>query len=568
METTRKLRVFIGCASESTTTADRIAAIVKSYGHEPLVWTDRKAFLAGEAILSKLIEHSRTVDAAILIFSPDDETVSRGTRGYQPRDNVLMEYGLFAGTLGQKRSVICTTGELKMPVDVAGIVYIDFANEWDAKLRLKEWLDSIQAQPADPEVIGVGLFKSSNHERFTERIRMRLTVAKSIVMMGSGVAILGRPDVVDDLMRRAKAGQYDKVEIYLANPFSPAVEIRLIEEEQGSVKPPDGKRGLLDRLETLLHCWIYNGRPTCVKIKLCDHYPTFALLIIDGDYFVYPYSYRLLGNFSPVLAFSSNNPAHQDFVTFLTDHYQRIRSDALEAEQILHRPKFFRDDLSAFAVFFVPSEDSDLYKFGSAVIGYDVRSRQQVDSQWQAYVGQAAQFGIHLTICDALYFRNNAEVVSAIAEVIYLAKEFSAFELRHLRLKHDYPRKDQVAISIVDASDELHSLHSELVHRLYRRAVASDYTLKHASIDQGIAGNGLHMMNRYHAPFILNRFQPHFTLFSNCGSEDWKRCKKDLDTLFTPRVSRCNVTVDRLAIMGRSAQDGKWSILGDEIQLG
>jgi hypothetical protein len=277
----RKMKVFIGCASESRATGDWIAAIVADCGHKPLPWYDVKAFLAGKTILPRLIELSREVDAAILVFSAIDKVRSRGTRASQPRDNVLLEFGLFVAALGQERSIVCAVGKPKIPVDLSGIAYVDATNQYDAKRRLEEWIKSVENGPVDPDVVRIGHFKSADHGRFTERVQNRLADASNIVMMGSGVAILGKPAVAEDLMRRASKRKGGKVELFLANPLSPAVEMRLIEEEQGSIPPPDGKRGLLGRLEMLLSCWKRFGRPKNVKINLCSHYPTFALLIID-----------------------------------------------------------------------------------------------------------------------------------------------------------------------------------------------------------------------------------------------------------------------------------------------
>src|ERR1019366_6793780 len=95
---------------------------------------------------------------------------SRGNTVLQPRDNVLLEYGLFSGVFGLEQSILCVVGKPKIPFDALGITSIDASNRYSAKPRLKEWLDLIQEEPLHPEVIRVGLFQSSDHERFTERI--------------------------------------------------------------------------------------------------------------------------------------------------------------------------------------------------------------------------------------------------------------------------------------------------------------------------------------------------------------------------------------------------------------
>jgi len=565
-----EMKIFIGSSRESKPTIEWIAALIVECGHQPLPWYDPKAFPAGDITLPRLIELSKAVDAAILVFSEDDRMISRGTKESQPRDNVLLEYGLFVGALGPQRSVICTVGKPKIPVDVAGITYVNASNEHGARPRLKEWLLSIQSQARErvrqPNETQIGYFLTSEHERFTERVRDRLAGANTIVMLGSGLAILGRPAVVENLMTRAASGKC-KVEIYMANPFSPAVETRLIEEEQGSIRPPDGQRGLLDRVATLLDSWRRVGSPKSVTINLCAHYPTFALIIVDDEYFVYPYSYRMLGNFSPVFAFRKKDNTHRDIVTFLNGHYERVKEDAIAAEKILEPKTLRRDVLATFAVYFVPRADSDFYKFGSEVIGYDVRSNKRIDTQWEPIVGAARNFGFHLTICDALYFHNTAEVRQAVAEVLHLAKELAPFELRNLKIKHDHPCMNSVAISVTDPSDELHCIHHELVQRIYRRAAASDYVLDQTLRDQYGGSDKSHMIGRYRALNILHRFQPHFTLLSNCGPEAWNSRCNELNKMFTTMVRDRTVTVARLAIMSKSVSDGSW-LIKQEVPLG
>jgi len=93
----------------------------------------------------RLIEISRDVDASIFIFGEDDKIWWRGKELQQPRDNVLVEYGLFVGTLGPERALICRTGKPKTPSDLDGIVHIDISNNSleDEISRIEAWLNML-----------------------------------------------------------------------------------------------------------------------------------------------------------------------------------------------------------------------------------------------------------------------------------------------------------------------------------------------------------------------------------------------------------------------------------------
>lgn len=67
---------------------------------------------------------------------------------------------------------------------------------------------------------------------------------KRLILIGVGLNILQRDPFAMEIMGRAAAGQC-QLEVYLADPTSPAIESRLIEEELGAMKPPVGRAGVV-----------------------------------------------------------------------------------------------------------------------------------------------------------------------------------------------------------------------------------------------------------------------------------------------------------------------------------
>jgi len=124
----------------------RVCVWVEAEGHEPLPWDEPSLFLPGEHIFAKLIKLSREIDAAILIFSEDDKVWYRNDAVTQPRDNVLVEFGLFAGALGQDRAIVCLKGKPRTPTDLAGVVYADLANPASARASIQAWLESLSSK--------------------------------------------------------------------------------------------------------------------------------------------------------------------------------------------------------------------------------------------------------------------------------------------------------------------------------------------------------------------------------------------------------------------------------------
>jgi predicted nucleotide-binding protein len=133
------MQVFLGSSSEPLDHLGEIAMWLEGAGLEPLPWNGPALFLPGENTFLKLIEISKAVDAAVFIFAEDDKAWYREDTASQPRDKVLLEYGLFVGALGPKRAIICRRGQAKAATDLQEINWIDSSPKMThrAKVQLK-----------------------------------------------------------------------------------------------------------------------------------------------------------------------------------------------------------------------------------------------------------------------------------------------------------------------------------------------------------------------------------------------------------------------------------------------
>jgi predicted nucleotide-binding protein len=147
------MMVFLGSSKEKSSLMTEIAVWVGRYGHTPIRWSDPEAFPAGTVTLSRLLELTSMVDAAVFVFSDDDKTWYRGRKISSPRDNVIFEYGLFLGKLGFGRATIVREGDSVGPSDLDGLNLSDLDglnliiytkdNPIDAEDRFRHWIDRI-----------------------------------------------------------------------------------------------------------------------------------------------------------------------------------------------------------------------------------------------------------------------------------------------------------------------------------------------------------------------------------------------------------------------------------------
>ena len=264
---------------------------------------------------------------------------------------------------------------------------------------------------ADKKTI-VDIYPRSDSAEFSQQFEVLARKAGRIVLIGTGINILHRDPILLDLLDRVTKKECT-LEVFLANPFSRQIESRLIEEEIGNIKPPVGKQGLIQRLETLIEKQNEVGGSPSFVLSLFSNYPTFAMFIMDAEYFMYPYGFTLLGNLSPVLHFSRNIPADRPMIDFMEGQYQRIKSDSVDAKVVMdiyHRRQPALDRLTPFAVYLIPEAEFALYQFGSRIVGLDIYENRQILSPYASYVGNAAEFGFHLTVADALYLYHARDV--------------------------------------------------------------------------------------------------------------------------------------------------------------
>ncbi|HEX5483746.1 MAG TPA: TIR domain-containing protein [Terriglobia bacterium] len=152
------MKVFLGSSSESLDHLGEIAMWLESSGIEPVPWNLPTLFLPGDNTLQKLIEISKQVDAAVFVFAEDDKVWYRADTFTQPRDNVLLEYGLFVGALGPKRAIICRRGRPRAATDLQGTNWVDSSpgstQKAQAQAQLKAWVQEIlrtRAREGAPE---------------------------------------------------------------------------------------------------------------------------------------------------------------------------------------------------------------------------------------------------------------------------------------------------------------------------------------------------------------------------------------------------------------------------------
>ena len=117
------------------------------HGHDSAVKNEVARFIENELKLEVTILHEKPsygrhifekfedetdVSFAIALLTPDDETNEGSKRA---RQNVIFEMGYFLGKLGKGKVLLLKKGNVEIPSDLHGIVYINYEGQWKNELQ-------------------------------------------------------------------------------------------------------------------------------------------------------------------------------------------------------------------------------------------------------------------------------------------------------------------------------------------------------------------------------------------------------------------------------------------------
>jgi predicted nucleotide-binding protein len=146
-------RVFIGSSEESLEIAN---AVQLGLARDPCivtVWTNG-VFGPSEFPIEALERVALESDFAIVVLGPDDRVISRDREILAPRDNVILELGLFIGVAGRNRVFLLTPEglDVKIPSDLLAIIPVRYSANQDMGLDVRLELACSKIRAAIAEI--------------------------------------------------------------------------------------------------------------------------------------------------------------------------------------------------------------------------------------------------------------------------------------------------------------------------------------------------------------------------------------------------------------------------------
>lgn len=113
---------------------EAVARFLEKIDFEPIILHEQAS--QNRTVMEKIEAH-REVGFAVVLLTPDDEGCVKGGKPTpRARQNVLLELGYFMGYLGRQRVCALKRGELEIPSDYLGVVWVamDTGNGWKQSL--------------------------------------------------------------------------------------------------------------------------------------------------------------------------------------------------------------------------------------------------------------------------------------------------------------------------------------------------------------------------------------------------------------------------------------------------
>jgi len=134
-----------------------VEAFVREIGYEPIVLAKQRN--GGRTIIKKFEDYAAKAFYAIALFTPDDRGGLNNGKGARvqyrnrARQNVVFEYGYFFAKIGRDHVCALHKGDMDMPTDSDGIVYIPYDTEGKWKLQMKGEIQGVaRIQEPDGQV--------------------------------------------------------------------------------------------------------------------------------------------------------------------------------------------------------------------------------------------------------------------------------------------------------------------------------------------------------------------------------------------------------------------------------
>lgn len=227
-------------------------------------------------------------------------------------------------------------------------------------------------------------------------------------------------------------------------------------------------------------------------------------------------------------------------------------------------------DTARYAIYIAPKPETALWKFGSAVLGYDAETGLDVSGfrlpsmpqdHWLKSTARARSYGFHATLKAPFRLVDGFDGQALIAGLQAFAGTQVAIPEMPLQLVvlDETGAGGFLALVPEKPYQALRDLEAATVKSLdHLRAPLTEDELGKRNA-AGLSARQAIYLAGYGYPFVLDEFRAHFTLSDRLPNASV--LKTELNDLLIGHVGAASITVDELALFKQAAPDARFHII-------
>jgi putative phosphonate metabolism protein len=220
-----------------------------------------------------------------------------------------------------------------------------------------------------------------------------------------------------------------------------------------------------------------------------------------------------------------------------------------------------------YAVYFVPAAESELYRFGRSILGYDCYSGEDIPfadgldltaGDWRELTNEPRRYGFHATLKAPFHLAPNgteAQLTDALISFAKNGRQDTRFE-PDIRALGDF-----IAIVPREASPLLNALADvcTTTFEAFRAPMTAQERARRAV--SRLSASQVRNLDRWGYPYVFEDFRFHMTLTGPVPVEAREQVLATLRRTFDRACSKREIAVDRLALVKQDHAQARFRVL-------
>jgi len=220
-----------------------------------------------------------------------------------------------------------------------------------------------------------------------------------------------------------------------------------------------------------------------------------------------------------------------------------------------------------YAIYFVPAADTQIYRYGSAILGYDSYSGRAVDFpaasgdeavNWNELTAVPRRYGFHATLKAPFHLSpacTEQQLAKALQNFAGLGHPVRTF-VPAVRLIDDF-----FAVVPLAAQPELEALAASCttIFDAYRAPMAPQERARRIAL--GLSRSQIQNLDRWGSPYVLSEFRFHMTLTSRIPARRRTALLGILLDGFRRMKVERSIAIDRLVLLKQDAPDASFRVV-------